>query len=154
MGERGASRTLPSLDSLQNKAPSLRRCREHGSALVGQTLIGPARDDAVDGHEDAVVEAERVATDIGEDAEVLHLGQRVLDNDADAGEGRIVQLLLRRERVGLTRLVGQGDAALRRVVLQPLEAAIAHEREGGGSPRGLRTGAAGSGHGPTPGPRG
>jgi hypothetical protein len=92
-----------------------------------------------------------MAEDIGEDADMLHLGQGVLDDDADAGEDGVVQLLLRRERVGLAALVGQGDAALRRVVLQPLEAAIAYEREVRGD---RRTGAAGSGRGPTPGPRG
>jgi len=85
-------------------------------ALVSQALVGPARDEAGNGHEDAVIKGERVAKDVSKDADVFHRGQRVLDDDADTGEVRIVQFLLRRERMGLAALVGQGDAALRRVV--------------------------------------
>jgi len=50
---------------------------------------------------------------------------------ADAGEVRIVQFLLRRERMSPASFVGQGHATLRRVVLQPLKAAVSHQREVG-----------------------
>ncbi len=97
-------------------------------ALVSQALVGPARDEAGNGHEDAVIKGERVAKDVSKDADVFHRGQRVRDDDADTGEVRIVQFLLRRERMGRAAFVGQGDAALRRVVVQPVEAAVSHER--------------------------
>ncbi len=69
-------------------------------------LIGAVRDDAGDGHEDAVIGVEWVAEDIGEDTDVLHLGQGVLNDDADAGEQGVVQFLLRRERMGFAPLTG------------------------------------------------
>jgi len=82
-----------------------------------------------DGHKDAVVDLDRMAKDVSEDAEMFHLGQGVLDDDADEGEQGVMKFLLWRERVCLTPLVGQGAASPRRVVLQPLEAAVVNERE-------------------------
>ncbi len=67
-------------------------------ALVGLAPVGAARDDAGDGHDDAVVEIKRVAEDIGEDAKVFQCGQGVLDNDANAGEGGVVRMRQDSER--------------------------------------------------------
>src|SRR5579859_6602943 len=92
-------------------------------------LIGTVRDHTSTGHKDAVIETKRVAKDLGKDAEVLHLGERVLDDDADAGEESIVQFLLRRERKVPDDLIGQRHTALRHIILQPLEATVGHQRE-------------------------